>query len=88
MASYPVGSAQQKVLDALNLTASDFTAAEQVFESLGIEVTSQRVGRSSEPVVTMKQTDFGGWNHGGDGESWTKSFKQADLTPIARWIKK
>lgn len=88
MAAYPVGSAQRQVLNALNLTAADFTAAEQVFESIGIEVTSRRVGRSSEPVVTMKQTEFGGFNREGDGESWSKSFTKIDLTPIAQWIVK
>lgn len=88
MAAYPIGSAQRQVLNALNLTAADFTAAEQVFDSIGIVVTSKRVGRSSEPVITMKQTEFGGFNSGGDGESWSKTFKQIDLTPVAQWIVK
>lgn len=88
MAAYPVGAAQRQVLNALNLTAADFTAAEQVFESIGIEVTSKRVGRSSEPVIRMKQTQFGGFNRGGDGESWSKSFTKIDLTPVQQWIVK
>ena len=88
MKQTPVGVAQRKVLDALHLTADDFGAANQIFEILGIEVTSRRVGRSSEPVVSMMQTEFGGFNPDGDGETWTKSFKNLDLTPIRQWIEK
>jgi len=85
---FPVGVAQKKVLDALNLTAADFTAAKQVFESIGIDVTSKRVGRSSEPVVRMMATQYGGWSPDGDGESYERKFAKIDLTAIAQWIVK
>lgn len=82
----PVGVAQQKVLDALNLTASDWTDAIRKFDEIGITVNSKRVGRSSEPVVSLKETTRGGWNRGGDGESYTVSYKSVDLSAIAQWM--
>lgn len=88
MATYPVGKAQAQVLNALNLTAADFAAAERVFESIGIEVTSKRVGRSSEPVIRMKQTQFGAFNAEGEGEAWSRSYRRIDLSPVAQWIVK
>jgi hypothetical protein len=88
MAAYPVGKAQQMVLDALGLHASDFSEAEQVFESIGISVSSKRVGRSSIPVVSMKETTGGGWNAGGDGESYEISYKEADLSKLSEWMVK
>lgn len=83
---YPVGSAQEKVLNALGLTATGFSDAERIFEKLGLEVTSRRVGRSSEPVITFKDTTRGGWNRGGDGESYEVSYKAFDKSAIAQWI--
>lgn len=85
---YPVGSAQEKVLNALGLTATGFSDAERIFNEIGIEVTSKRVGRTTEPVVTEKSTSRGGWNSGGDGESYEVTYKNADLSKIAQWIKK
>ena len=85
---YPVGSAQEKVLNALGLTATGFSDAERIFSEIGIEVTSKRVGRSSEPVVSELDGYGGGWNVGGDGESYKISYKNTDLTPLAQWIKK
>jgi len=84
----PIGVAQKKVLDALNLTATDWTDAQRIFEASGIEVTSKRVGRSSEPVVRMMETTISGWNAGGDGESYEREFAKIDLTAIAQWITK
>lgn len=85
---YPVGSAQEKVLNALGLTATGFSDAERIFGELGIEVTSKRVGRSSEPVVSELNSYGGGWNVGGDGESYKISYKDTDLTPLAQWMTK
>ncbi len=84
MSSTPVGKAQQQVLDALGLTARDFGEANRKFSEYGISVGSKRVGRSSEPVITVKETDFGGWNAGGDGESF--STKLPDISAIKQWI--
>lgn len=84
---YPVGSAQEKVLKAIGMTATDFSDAERIFKSIGIEVTSKRVGRSSEPVVAKLDAYGGGWNHDGDGESYKISYKNIDLTPLAQWMK-
>ncbi|MFH1186085.1 MAG: hypothetical protein V1755_13765 [Chloroflexota bacterium] len=86
MKATPVGVAQRKVLDALNLTAEDFFAANQVFENVGIVVTSKRVGRSSEPVVRLLETHFAVFNQDGEGEEWNKCFQPIDLTPVAQWI--
>lgn len=83
---YPVGSAQEKVLNALGLTATGFSDAERIFNEIGIEVTSKRVGRSSEPVITEKSSTRGGWNSG-DGESYEVNYKDADLSKIAQWMK-
>ena len=87
MAQYPVGAAQEKVLKAIGMTATDFSDAERIFDSIGIEVTSKRVGRSSEPVVSRKSTYGGGWSEGGDGEEYRISYKDIDLTPLAQWMK-
>lgn len=38
---YPVGSAQEKVLNALGLTANSFSDAERIFDEIGIEVSSK-----------------------------------------------
>lgn len=86
MSSTPVGKAQQQVLEALGLTASDFSEANQRFNELGIVVSSKRVGRNSEPVITIKETDFGGFNSYGDGETWNTG-KKSDLSAVKQWIK-
>lgn len=85
---YPVGSAQAKVLNALGLEATGFGDAKRIFEEIGIEVSSQRVGHSSVPVITRKSAYFGGWNPGGDGESYEVSYKSVDFAKIAQWMKK
>ncbi len=85
--AFPTSVAQDKVLAALNMTATDFTDAERIFAEIGIVVTSKRVGRSSEPVVSRKASDGGGWNVDGDGESYKISYKDTDLTPLAQWMK-
>ena len=88
MASYPVGATQQKVLSALGLTASDFSEAEKIFSDFGIEVSSKRVGRATEPVIKMKSTTIGGWNVGGDGSAAQRKFKDLNVSAIAQWIAK
>ena len=85
--NYPTSVAQDKVLAALGMTAVDYPDAERIFSEIGIEVTSKRVGRSSEPVVSKLTAYGGGWNAGGDGESYKISYKDTDLTPLAQWMK-
>lgn len=84
--AYPTGVAQDKVLEALGLTATDFDDANRIFAEIGIVVTSKRVGRSSEPVITRKSTSGAGWNGNGDADEWKVSYKQIDLAPVAHWI--
>ena len=83
----PVGKAQQAVLDALNLTASNFAEANQVFESIGIVVSSRREGRKSVPVVRVLSRTDGGFNAAGEGVEW-KRFEDADFSSISQWIQK
>lgn len=87
MKAYPVGATQEKVLNALNMTATDFTDAERIFAEIGIEVTSKRIGRATEPVISRKSTYGGGWSEGGDGEEYQISYKDIDLTPLTQWMK-
>lgn len=87
MANYPVGKAQQIVLDALGMTAADHSEASQKFEELGIVVSSRREGRTSVPVVIVKDRFGGGFNAGGDGEEW-RNYKDVDLSNISQWIQK
>ena len=84
--SYPTSKTQEKVLTALGLTANDFTDAERIFSEIGISVSSKRVGRSTEPVISRLAAYGGGWNAGGDGESYEISYKQIDLSLISQWM--
>jgi hypothetical protein len=85
---YPVGKAQQMVLDALNIKAASFQEAEKAFNEIGITVTAVRQGRTSVPQVSRKETSGGGWNAGGDGESYEIDYKSADLNKVAQWMVK
>ncbi len=86
MKDSPVGVAAEKVLIALGLTAESSREANQIFREIGIVVSAKRIGKSSEPVVRMMETTFGGWNAGGDGESYDVEYRNIDLTPIKQWI--
>ena len=83
--SYPVGKAQQMVLDALGLTAKDFSEANQIFEGLGITVGSKREGRSSVPVVTVKDRFGDGFNAAREGVVY-REHKDHDFSAIEQWI--
>ena len=87
MANYPISKTQKMVLDALNLTANDFSDADRIFADHGIVVSSKRVGRATEPVVSRLASHGGGWNPGGDGEEYTVNYKSIDLAPISQWMK-
>ena len=85
MRQYPVGKAQQMILDALELTAAGATDAEKIFERLGLVVTSKRQGRKSVPSITRRETETGGM-HNGDGWSQTIEFDAVDFDAIAQWM--
>jgi len=90
----PVGVAQKKVLDLLGAPATidSWDGAKRILDDLGIVVGSRRVGRSSEPQVWINSSRAagGGWNVGGDGDSWGASHKLtkeqiADLKARGWW---
>ena len=82
---YPVSKAQQMVLDALGMTASGYSDAQDKFEELGLVVSSKRQGRSSVPAITVKSRETGGWNPGGDGWSG-RQYDDIDTSAIEQWI--
>jgi len=85
---YPVGKAQQIVLDALGLKAAGMTSANELFESLGLIVRPVRQGRASVPEITIKNRYEGGWNEGGDGDSWRAygDLTAEQMQALAPWI--
>ena len=83
--NYPVGKVQQMVLDALNITAKDFSEAERIFKDLGIAVGSKRQGRSSVPVVTVEDRFGGGFNAAREGVVYRKH-QDHDFSAIEQWI--
>lgn len=83
--NYPVGKAQQMVLDALGMSAEDSRDAKEKFEELGLLVNSKRDGRKSVPAITVKSRFGGGWNRGGDGSGYQK-YDDIDTTAIEQWI--
>lgn len=83
--SYPVGKAQQMVLDALGLTAKDFADAEAQFEALGIVVSPRREGRTSVPAVTVRPRFGGAFTAGGDGVEY-REYDEHDFSAIEQWI--
>jgi hypothetical protein len=83
---YPVGKAQQEVLNALGISkCNGHSHAQQIFDELGITVSSKREGRKSVPVVS-KIGAGGGWNIGGDGEGWDAPSTGIDLSAIEKWM--
>lgn len=85
MRDYPVGKAQQMVLDALNLTASGSGDANRIFESLGLVVASKRKGRTSVPSITVLDRDGGAFNAEGEGVTW-QQYPDADFSNIQQWV--
>jgi len=83
--NYPIGKAQQMVLDALGLKANDFSEAEKIFKELGIAVGSKRQGRSSVPVVTVKDRFGGGFNAAREGVIY-REHQDHDFSAIEQWI--
>lgn len=87
---YPVGKAQQIILDALGMTASGATSANELFEELGIIVRPVRKGRQSVPEVTLKNRYAGGWTPGGDGDEWRAygELTAEQMQALAPWLVK
>src|SRR4051812_23968529 len=85
---YPVGKAQQMVLDALNLTASGSGDADAKFAEIGIVVSSKREGRTSKPQITILSRESGNFNADGEGETWQQYRKLtiAEFEAIKIWI--
>lgn len=85
---YPVGKAQQIVLNALGLTAAGAASANELFESLGLVVRPVRQGRTSVPQITLKDRYAGGWTPGGDGDSWRAygDLTAEQMQAIAPWL--
>lgn len=83
---FPVGKAQQVVLNALGLTADGFIEANKIFADHGLIVGSRREGRASVPVVNLKETSGGGFNDDGEGEAWEIEYKPVDFSKIAQWM--
>lgn len=84
--NYPVGKAQQTILDALSLEADSFHEADEVFARYGLAVTSVRQGRRSVPQVSLRDTVGGGFNIHGEGESYDIEYEPVDLSQIKEWM--
>lgn len=90
MNEYPVGKAQQIVLNALGLKANSAGRANELFEELGLVVRPVRQGRTSVPEITIKNRYAGGWNEGGDGDSWREygDLTAEQMQAISPWLVK
>jgi L-asparaginase/Glu-tRNA(Gln) amidotransferase subunit D len=85
----PVGKAQGIILQALGRTdIQSWQEAEAFFARIGIVVNAKRVGRTSVPVVRLKETMAGGFNEYGEGEVYEIDYETADLSKIEQWIAK
>lgn len=82
---YPVGKAQQQVLDALGMTATGFGDATAKFDQLGIVVASKRDGRKSVPVVSIKQSNWK-QNTYGDFDGVDVEISADVLSKLAQWM--
>lgn len=85
MRTYPVGKTQATVLAALNIAANDFSHAEQIFQDLGLIVTSKRQGRKTIPVVKVLDRQSGAFNAAGEGVIFDK-YPDLDTTKIKKWV--
>lgn len=82
---YPVSGAQKQVLAALGITVklNGSSHADQIFEALGIVVSSRREGRNTIPVV--KAIEATGRAANAD-EDIAANHIIADLSAIAQWM--
>lgn len=87
------GKAQSIILEALGLTAWDNVDAENIFRVLGLHVIGKRVGRTSEPQVTVaprgRTETRGAMTSEGEGDTWEAQVGVGlpifDMTPILPW---
>ena len=84
---YPVGKAQQTILDALGLTAGGFSSADIIFSNLNIVVSSKRVGRKSVPVVTVVKATAQ-QNIYGDYDIDEPKVDSDTLAKLSKWMDK
>lgn len=83
---FPVGAAQRMVLNALGLTADNFDHANAIFDHYGLVVSGKREGRTSVPVIRMRETVGGAFNAYGEGEAWDIPAAPIDLSAVEQWI--
>lgn len=92
MADYPIGKAQKTILDMLvpGHKISSFAGANEKFEEFGIVVASRREGRTSVPVVTIKNRFGGGFTADGDGDVWRQyeDLSAEQKAALQGWMKK
>lgn len=81
---YPVGKTQKMVLDAMGVKKYTFDGAEAYFSEIGIVVRAKRIGRTTQPEITVKRSGSG-FSADGDGDTW-KLGNDVDLTSISQWI--
>lgn len=86
--TYPVGKAQSIVLDKLGIKADNASHASDIFDELGIAVSSKRVGRSSVPVVIKKSSggSYGMSVTGDYGDYVPPKWENIDLSAISEYI--
>lgn len=87
---YPVGKAQAGVLKALgiNIKINGHSHAQQIFDALGLTVSSKRVGRTSVPVVSIHTVSYG--SQYSDIADQSGSYSNADgldFSAINQWMK-
>lgn len=82
---FPVTKVQSMVLGALGLEATHFDEAKELLAHLGLTVNVKREGRTTVPSIRVEDRVGGGWNGGGDADTWQQS-PYMDLTPLMQWI--
>jgi len=87
MAEYPVGKAQQIILNALSLQAKTYAEAEQLFAARGLAISSVREGRTNRPVVEVLSREGSSFNRDGEGEVWDMHYLPVDLDAIRQYLK-
>ena len=83
---FPVGKAQQMVLDALKLRADGFNAADALFNNLGMAVTGKRQGRASVPEIRLESATAR-FNADGDADTIPGHvLTQSQYDAIRQWV--
>ena len=92
---FPLSGYQKMVLQLLHIdtrNVSGYKHALQIFDALGIIVTTSRRGRQHIPVIKILPRVYtqedGGWNPGGDGWSTreTITFPDVDFSNIMQYV--